>query len=138
MLVSIVLSALPAEEIPLPFSAGHQERHTGTATVTDEAETVFRLVEGVDGGAVTAPDPGSVHLGGVIEVFPGVEAARIRAERLQAPAARSPAHAEHAYLKGRVLLRLSPYLTESVSDACAAPFDAPEVVRPARENTADA
>ncbi|WP_328344298.1 hypothetical protein OG873_32035 [Streptomyces violaceus] len=47
MLVSIALSALLQEPIPLPFSAGHhQDRPTGTATVTDEAETVFRLVEG--------------------------------------------------------------------------------------------
>ncbi|WP_159029642.1 hypothetical protein [Streptomyces qaidamensis] len=178
MLVSIVLSALPQEKIPLPFRAGHrQDRHTSTATVTDEAETVFRLVEGaglpvenavlyahreedpdgllgvqnnyrskltfedrrIDGGAVTAPDPGSVHLGGAIEVFPGADAARSRAERLQTSAARSPAHAEHAYLKGRILLRLSPYLTESAADAYAAPLYATEVVRPGPErNTADA
>ncbi|MER7404802.1 hypothetical protein ABT373_20470 [Streptomyces sp. NPDC000070] len=178
MLVSIVLSALPHEKIPLPFSAGyHQDRHTSTATVTDEAATVFRIVEGtglpvenavlyahreedpdgllgaqdgyrskltfedrrIDGGAVTAPDPGSVHLGGAIEVFPGAEAARTRAERLQTSAARSPAHAEHAYLKGRVLLRLSPYLPESAADAYAAALDATETARPATErNTADA
>ncbi|MFI2634339.1 hypothetical protein ACH5A2_28755 [Streptomyces collinus] len=177
MLVSIVLSALPQERIPLPFSAGHhQDRHAGTATVTDEAETVFRLVEGaglpaenailythpdedpdgllgaqdgyrskvtfedrrIDGGAVAAPDPGSVHLGGAIEVFPGADAARTRVEHLQTSAPRSPAHAEHAYLKGRILLRLSPYLTESAADAYAAPLDATEVVRPAAErHTAD-
>jgi hypothetical protein len=92
----------------------------------------------VEDGAVTAPDPGSVHLGGAIEVFPGAEAARTRAERLQTSASHSPAHAEHAYLKGWVLLRLSPYLTESAVDAYAAPLDATEVVRPAHErNTAD-
>ncbi|MFF6874686.1 hypothetical protein ACFY9S_04990 [Streptomyces sp. NPDC012474] len=178
MLVSIVLSALPQERIPLPFSAGHhQDRRTVTATVTDEAETVFRLVERaglpaensvlythpdedpdgllgapdsyrskltfedrrIDAGAVTAPDPGSVQLGGAIEVFPGADAARTRAEHLQTSAARSPAHAERAYLKGRILLRLSPYLTESAADAYAAPLDAAEVVRPAPErNTAAA
>lgn len=169
MLVSIMLSALPQEPIPLPFSAGHhQDRQPGTATVTDEAETVFRLVEGaglpvenavlyahreedpdgllgahdsyrsklafedrrIDGGAVAVPDPGSVHLGGAIEVFPAAEAARTRAERLQTPASRSPAHAEHAYLKGRVLLRLSPYLPESAAGTYAAALDASGTVRP--------
>lgn len=39
---------------------------------------------------------------------------------------------------GRILLRLSPYLTESATDACAAPLDATEVVRPTPErNSAD-
>ncbi|MGW4026725.1 hypothetical protein ACWEEL_36070, partial [Streptomyces sp. NPDC005009] len=164
--------------IPQPFSAGsHQDRHTGVATVTDEAETVFRLVEEaglpvenavlhahrdedpdgllgapdgyrskptfedrrIDGGTVAVPDPGSVHLGGAIEVFPGADTARTHAERLRTSASRPPAHAEHAYLKGRVPLRLSPYLTESAADAYAAALDTTEIVRPAAEgNTADA
>lgn len=170
MLVSIMLSALPREPMPLRFDAGHhQGRPTDTVVVTDEAETVFRLVERaglpvgnavlyarheedpdgllgaqdgyrskltfedrrIDGGAVDALDPGSVHLGGAIEVFPGAEAARIRAERLQTSTSRSPAPAEHAYLKGRILLRLSPYLPESAADAYAIALDASDAVRPA-------
>ncbi|MGW0615631.1 hypothetical protein [Streptomyces sp. NPDC002788] len=178
MLVGIVLSALPQEPIPLPFRAGHhQDRNAGTAPVTDEARTVFRLVEGagipvedavlyvhadedpdgllgadggcrskltfedrrIDGGTVAVPDPGSVHLGGAIEVFAGADAARARAESLHTSAFRSPVRAEHTYLKGHVLLRLSPYLAESAADAYAAALDATEVVRPpARSDTADA
>ncbi|OUD04267.1 hypothetical protein CA983_05135 [Streptomyces swartbergensis] len=54
MLVTIVLSALPEEPVPLPFSAGHhQDRYTGTAEdrllhgescALDEAEDGFGLV----------------------------------------------------------------------------------------------
>ncbi|WP_149549427.1 hypothetical protein [Streptomyces marokkonensis] len=172
MLVSIVLSALPEKPIPLPFGAGHhQDRHTGAAIVTDEAETVFRRVQEaglpvenailrthrdedpdgllgapdghrskltfedrrIDGATVAVPDPGSVHLGGAIEVFPGADAARTRVERLHASASRSLAHTEHAYLNGRVLLRMSPYLAESAADAYAAALDATGIARPATE-----
>ncbi|MFE9029051.1 hypothetical protein ACFYOA_22800 [Streptomyces iakyrus] len=175
MLVSIVLSALPQEPVPLPFSAGHhQDRRTGTATVTDEAEAIFRLIERaglpvenpvlhayreedpggllgtqggyrskltfedrrIDDGVVAAPGPGSVHLGGAIEVFPGSDAARTRAKRLQTPASRPPAHAEHAYLKGRILLRLSPYLSESAADSYAAALAAAQTLRPTAGPTA--
>ncbi|GAP45431.1 hypothetical protein [Streptomyces azureus] len=110
---------------------GAQNNYRSTLTFEDRR---------IDSGAVTAPDPGSVHLGGAIETFPGAEAARTRTERLQTSASHSPAHAEHAYLKGRVLSRLSPYLTESAADAYAAALeDAIEIARPATErNTADA
>ncbi|MFF8393828.1 hypothetical protein [Streptomyces sp. NPDC016172] len=132
MLVSIVLSALPQEPIPLPFSAGHhQDRQPGTATITDEAETVFRLVEGaglpVENAGLYAhreEDPD-----GLLGAHDGYLAPAPSACR--SPASRSPAQAEHAYLKGRVLLRLSLYLPESAADTYAAALDASGTVRPA-------
>ncbi|KUL44073.1 hypothetical protein ADL12_05870 [Streptomyces regalis] len=155
MLVSIVLSALPQESIPLPFSAGHRkDGYAGTTGVTNEAEAVFRLVERgglpvenailyrskvtfeddrIDGGAVAVADPGSVQLGGAIEVFRDADAARTRAERLRASAAWSPLHSEYAYLNGRILLRVSPYLSQSAADGYAAAIEATALARPTPE-----
>ncbi|WP_431780493.1 hypothetical protein [Streptomyces chumphonensis] len=67
----------------------------------------------VNGGLVVDNDPGSVALGGVIEVFPDAASARARAEQLQRDALGIPPRAERGYLSGRVLLRLSPYLAEA-------------------------
>ncbi|MEE1930158.1 hypothetical protein V1J52_18530 [Streptomyces sp. TRM 70351] len=66
----------------------------------------------VDGGLVVDNDPGSVGLGGVIEVFPDEGAARRRAEQLQREGLGFPARQERGYLAGAVLLRLSPYLAD--------------------------
>ncbi|MGW0737173.1 hypothetical protein [Streptomyces sp. NPDC002851] len=82
----------------------------------------------IDGGAVAAADTGSVHLGGVIEVFDDAESARLRAEQLQA-AVDVPAPAEHGYLCGPVLLRLPPYLSPEAADAYGAAIGATAVPR---------
>lgn len=57
-------------------------------------------------------------------MFPSRDAARACAERLHTSAFRSPAHAEHTYLKAQVLLCLSLYLTERAADTYAAALDA--------------
>ncbi|MEJ1198950.1 MULTISPECIES: hypothetical protein [unclassified Streptomyces] len=45
MLVSIVLSALPQEPPPVPFTAGyHEDRPSAVSTGTGEAAAVFRLI----------------------------------------------------------------------------------------------
>jgi hypothetical protein len=64
----------------------------------------------VDGGLVADNDPGSVAMGGLIEVFGDTRAARRRAEQLQREALGIPTRAERGYVVRGVLLRLSPYL----------------------------
>jgi hypothetical protein len=64
----------------------------------------------VNGGVVADGDPGSVSLGGVIEVFANGAQARGRALRLQQEAVGIPTRAEYDVLAGRVLIRLSRYL----------------------------
>lgn len=66
----------------------------------------------VDGGLVVDNDPGSVALGGVIEVFGNARDARARAIQLQRNAEGIPTRSERAYVLRGVLLRLSPYLDE--------------------------
>lgn len=66
----------------------------------------------VDGGLVVDNDPGSVALGGVIEVFGSARDARERAIQLQRDAEGIPTRSERAYVLRGVLLRLSPYLNE--------------------------
>lgn len=83
----------------------------------------------IDGGAVAAADPGSVQLGGAIEVFQCTGAAFARVERLRAHAAH-PELAEYVYHRGRILLRLSPYLQEPAADAYAAAVGASALPRP--------
>jgi hypothetical protein len=84
----------------------------------------------IDRGTVAVADPGSIQLGGAIEMFPDADAARTRAERLHTFAPRSPVHAEYAYLNGRILLRVSTYLSESAADSYAAVIEAAALARP--------
>ncbi|MBB1242702.1 hypothetical protein GL263_03810 [Streptomyces durbertensis] len=70
----------------------------------------------VDGGLVSDNDPGSVALGGVIEVFSTHADAEARARQLQRTAADIPTRAERGYLVRGVLLRLSPYLDERAAE----------------------
>ncbi len=69
----------------------------------------------VNGGEVADGDPGSVALGGVIEVFPDADLARRRAQRLQQAAVGIPTLAEYDFLSGRTLIRVSRYLTSSAA-----------------------
>ncbi|MFJ9586524.1 hypothetical protein [Streptomyces acidicola] len=82
----------------------------------------------IDGGTVAVADPASVQLGGAIEVFHGTGAALARVERLRADAAH-PDLAEYVYHRGRILLRLSPYLREPSADAYAAAVGASALPR---------
>lgn len=66
----------------------------------------------LDGGLVADNSPGSVGLGGVIEVFDSARDARARAVQLQRDAEGIPTRSERGYLVRGVLLRLSPYLDE--------------------------
>lgn len=70
----------------------------------------------VDGGLVADNDPGSVALGGVIEVFESASAAKERAAQLQRDADGIPTRSERGYLVRGVLLRLSPYLDEQQAE----------------------
>ena len=70
----------------------------------------------VDGGLVVDNDPGSVALGGVIEVFQSAAAAKERATQLQRDADGIPTRSERGYLVRGVLLRLSPYLDEQQAE----------------------
>lgn len=70
----------------------------------------------VDGGAVASNDPGSVGLGGVVEVFDSAAAARSRAMSLRQDAYGVPSRAEYHYLAGPVLLRISSYLQRDEAD----------------------
>ena len=64
----------------------------------------------IDGGAVPDPDPGSVSIGGIVEVYPDAAAAGRRATALTRAAQGVPALAERDYLAGPALIRLSIYL----------------------------
>lgn len=66
----------------------------------------------LDGGLVLDNAPGSVGLGGVIEVFGSSRDASARAVQLQRDAEGIPTRAERGYVARGVLLRLSPYLDE--------------------------
>lgn len=70
----------------------------------------------VDGGLVVDNAPGSVALGGVIEVFESAAAAKKRATQLQRDADGIPTRSERGYLIRGVLLRLSPYLDEQQAE----------------------
>ncbi|MBU7597710.1 hypothetical protein JGS22_008780 [Streptomyces sp. P38-E01] len=78
----------------------------------------------VDGGLVVDNDPGSVALGGVIEVFDSPREARTRAQQLQRDAEGIPTRSERAYVLRGVLLRLSPYLSEYQAEQYRRALDA--------------
>ncbi|WP_410540496.1 hypothetical protein [Streptomyces sp. KL2] len=84
----------------------------------------------VDGGQVADNDPGSVALGGAIEVYSDAEAARKRAEQLRRDAYGIPSRTERHYLGGKVLLRISPYLAEERADRYGAALGAAELPPP--------
>lgn len=107
--------------------AGLPLEHPVTMTPTTDPDHLLGHADGyrskvtfedgrVDGGLVADNDPGSVALGGIIEVFGDARSAQRRAEQLQRKALDIPARAEHGYLAGRVLLRLSPYLDEEQAE----------------------
>ncbi|MCX2967888.1 MULTISPECIES: hypothetical protein [Streptomyces] len=103
--------------------AGLPVEHVRTVTPRSDPDRLLGHADGyrsklsfedrrVNGGLVLGNDPGSVALGGVIEVFADAASARRRAHQLQRDALGVPSRAERGYLAGRVLLRLSPYLAE--------------------------
>lgn len=67
--------------------------------------------ERVNGGVVGVPDPGSVDLGGVVEVYGTPEQAVRRAKELQRRANAVPTRGERTFVAGTTLLRLSRYLS---------------------------
>ncbi|MDK1475370.1 hypothetical protein QNO07_18425 [Streptomyces sp. 549] len=122
--VTVAVTAEAQSELRRLKSAGLPVEHEATLTPATDPDHLLGRADGyrskvsfeddrVDGGLVADNDPGSVALGGVIEVFADAEAARERAQRLQDEAVGIPARAERGYLSGRVLLRLSPYLDET-------------------------
>ncbi|WP_219091972.1 hypothetical protein [Streptomyces sp. JJ38] len=104
-------AGLPVESVRVVTRSGDPDRLLGYA---DGYRSKLSFEDRrVNGGLVVDNDPGSVSLGGVIEVFPDAVAARERAEQLQRDARGIPPKAERGFLAGRVLLRLSPYLADA-------------------------
>ncbi|WP_461030844.1 hypothetical protein [Streptomyces sparsus] len=121
---TVAITAEAQSQLRRLQTAGLPVEHTATVTPSTDPDHLLGRPDGyrskvsfednrVDGGLVTDNDPGSVALGGVIEVYADPATARKRAQRLQQEALGIPARAERGYLSGRVLLRLSPYLDEA-------------------------
>lgn len=73
----------------------------------------------IDRGTAGRAAPGSVHLGGTIEVFHNEDATHARAEHLRTTGSEGRSRAEYTYVNGRTLLRISPYLSENAANGYA-------------------
>ncbi|MFB7359422.1 hypothetical protein [Streptomyces gardneri] len=81
---------------------GRPNQYTSKITFTDAR---------IKAGDVTDADPGSVELGGSIEVFTTAADAQARADYIRKVTKGTPMLVEYDYVSGPVLVRVSRYLT---------------------------
>ncbi|MGW3556291.1 hypothetical protein ACWDNT_02755 [Streptomyces sp. NPDC000963] len=100
--VSAKLSGVVTEDDDPNHLLGRPNQYTSKVTFTDSRIKVDDVV-----GA----EPGSIGLGGAIEVFATAADAQARADYIQNVTKGMPALAEYDFVSGTVLIRVSHYLT---------------------------
>ncbi|MEU7124273.1 hypothetical protein [Streptomyces zaomyceticus] len=96
------LSGVVTEENDPNHLLGRPNQYTSKITFTDSR---------IKGDDVAGAEPGSVELGGAIEVFTTAADAQARADYIQKVTKGTPMLIEYDYVSGTVLVRVSHYLT---------------------------
>ncbi|MFD8057972.1 hypothetical protein ACFXA0_20150 [Streptomyces cyaneofuscatus] len=103
---SAKLSGVVTEDDDPNHLLGRPDQYTSKVTFTDSRIKV---------DDVTDAEPGSVELGGAIEVFTTAADAQARADYIKTVTKGMPLLAEYDFVSGTVLIRVSRYLTPTQS-----------------------
>ncbi|MEW1761920.1 hypothetical protein AB0393_36155 [Streptomyces cyaneofuscatus] len=103
---SAELSGVVTEDDDPNHLLGRPDQYTSKVTFTDSRIKVDDVADA---------EPGSVGLGGAIEVFTTAADARARADDIKNVTKGMPLLAEYGFVRGTVLIRVSHYLTPTQS-----------------------